>query len=455
MVPALSSERSPRERILLEHKLDITPLADPLFAWANKSTENPVKYLPYHQRPFGRRAAEWQQQFFGLDGDLEYKTRPDIEPIRPDAPTLIAIFYPDHDDKPRRPLHLYLDRIERLARMMEQTVVYAPPSLAPTLRLMRQDPHWHVIDDYETIWDIPNNRHQLHNFTHLQPILFSRFDGYSKAKGWYPDATRDHAHRSASYNAKAFASYDAIMRNPFGSERWMYVDAGIFDQVGPVDPHGELWGDVIQSTLAVDKFDRSISISGDTGVVIGEYMQSPAYGVKDINHECWIDPRKAWLCHTFIAHAYVGSSLGMLNYSVRFMQTVDDMDANVRYSAREEFVIPWVAIRYPNTVFSIPWFSVPAPLWCKWQYPIKVCYTDIGGSESMPPIVDPIATIFCRGYTSRQANLAGGGIYKRTWRSDAYTLFRMYYYSMALRWLTKEYRNRFGVNSLTNWLLGL
>ncbi|KAK7057622.1 hypothetical protein R3P38DRAFT_2842092 [Favolaschia claudopus] len=368
---------------------------------------------------------------------------------------MVAIFYPDHDKKPRRPLHLYLDRIQRLAKMMEQTIIYAPPSLAPTLRLMRHDPHWQIIDDYETIWDIPNNSYQKHNFTHVQPTLFRQFNGHSKVKGWYPDATRDHTIRCAAYNAKAFASYDAIMRNPFGSERWFYVDAGIFDQIGPYDEDGEIWGDVIKSSLSTEKFDRSISISGDSGVVIGEYMQSPAYGVKDINHVCWRDPRKAWLCHTFIAHAYVGSSLGMLNYSVRYMATVDAMDANSWYSAREEFVIPWVAIRYPNTVFSIPWLPVPKPLWCQWQYPIKVCYTDIGGSASLPPITDPIATIFCPGYIPRKPNLEGSGLYKRTFLTDIYTVFRMYYYSTPLRWMTKEYRNRFGANRVTDWLLAL
>ncbi|KAJ7107883.1 hypothetical protein C8R44DRAFT_804380 [Mycena epipterygia] len=445
---------SPRERILLEHKLDITPLEEPLFAWPQSSTQTPKNYLPYYQRPFGRAVAEWQAQFFGLQ-KLEYRTEPEIPPIRPGAPTLVAIFYPDGDANPRRPLHLYLERIQRLARIGEQTILYAPPSLAPTLRRMRTDPHWYIVDDYTTIWDIPNNTYQAHNFTHVQPALFHQFDGYSKVWGWYPDATRVHAHRSASYNAKAFASYDAVMRNPFGSEAWMYVDAGILDQVGPFDADGKLWGDVIRASLSPAKFARSISISGDSGVVVGEYMQSPAYGAKDINHACWTDPRRGWLCHTFIAHAYAGSSLGMLNYSVRFMQTVDEMDINARYSAREEFVIPWVAIRYPNTVFSIPWLPVPTPLWCKWQYPIKVCYADIGGPESVPPIVDPISTIFCPGYTPRKPNLPGGGIYQRTWRTDAYTLFRRYYYSSGLRWLTKEYRDRFGQNRVTDFLLGL
>ncbi|KAH6662552.1 hypothetical protein B0J14DRAFT_645240 [Halenospora varia] len=266
--------------------------------------------------------------------------------------------------------------------MQEQTIIYTSPSFADNIRKLRQDEHWHVIDDFGTIWDIPNNRHQWDNFTNIQPKLYDQFEGYWKLSGWYPNSNYNHAHRSATYNAKAFVTYDAIMRNPFGSERWMYVDAGILDQAGPIGANGQLWGDVIAADLAEHKFDHSISISGDTGIVIGEYMQSPAYGTIDINHECWVNPSKGWMCHHFIGNAYVGNSLGMLNYSVRYMQTVEEMDANGWYSAREEFVIPWVAIRYPNTVFSIPWFPVPRPLWCKWQYPIKACYSTFGGSES-------------------------------------------------------------------------
>nr|GAT53588.1 predicted protein [Mycena chlorophos] len=445
-----------RERVFLEHKLDLAPVDRPLFAWPTPASRSPKDYLPYCQRPFGRAVAEWQAEFFGSD-KLDYRTEPEIPPLRPDAPTLIAIFYPDSDIKPRRPLSNYLDRIERLARMGEQTILYVPRSFAPTLRQMRpNDPHWHIIDDYESIWDIPSNAYQQHNFTHLQSSLFHQYSGYSKVWGWYPDATRDHAHRSASYNAKAFVSYDAIMRNPFGSTSWMYVDAGILDQIGPFDETGELWGDVIRSSLSPQKFAHAISMSGDTGVVVGEYMQSPAYGTKDINHPCWTDPTAlGWLCHTFIAHAYVGSSLGMLNYSVRFMQTVDDMDANSIYSAREEFVMPWVAVRYPNTIFSIPWLPVPAPLWCQWQYPIKVCFSDLGGPESLPPIVDPISTIYCPSYTPRRPNLPGTGLYRRTLQSVAYTWFRQWYYSCGLRWLTKEWRNTFGRSQVTDWLLGL
>ncbi|KAF4636633.1 hypothetical protein G7Y89_g1441 [Cudoniella acicularis] len=446
-----STHPSPKEQILLDHKLDITPLRSPLFQWPKKSPRTPKQYLIPHERPFGRRAAEWQKEFFGLE-HLRYRTEPSIKPIRPGAPTLIAIFYPDQDKIQRRPLEIYMDRIERLANMKEQTILYVPPSLSQRIRNLRHDQHWHIIDDFETIWDIPNNRHQKQNFTNIQPQLYNEFEGYHRYTGWTPNPNYNHAHRSAAYNAKAFVTYDAIMRNPFGSDRWMYVDAGILDQVGPFDGNGKLWGDIIGSQLAEDKFDRSITISGDSGIVIGEYMQSPAYGLKDINHECWADPKKIWMCHR---NAYTGSSLGMLNYSIRYMQTVDDMDANRRYSAREEFVIPWVAIRYPNTVFSIPWFPVPKPIWCKWQYPIKACYTTYGGPESVSAVVDPISTIFCRGYKPRKPNLEGGGIYKETWSSNLYEIFRKYYYSMALRWLTKELRNRLGSNFVIEYLLSL
>ena len=125
------------------------------------------------------------------------------------------------------------------------------------------------------------------------------------------------------------------MRNPFGSDRWMYVDAGVFGEYGPKNAAGEYWTEILCHELSAAKFDRSVGLSRDSGVVIGEYMQSLAYGIKDINHPAWTDPKKSWMCQHFIAGNWVGNSVGMLNFAIRFMQTVDDMDVNGMYTARE------------------------------------------------------------------------------------------------------------------------
>lgn len=422
MPHAVADEPTRREAVLLNHILDITPINSPLFALPKKADFGPTSYVAPTKVPYSRRVAEWQAELYGLQSEkLLYRTQPLIEPIRRDAPTLVAIFYPDNEPESttRRSVDIYLERIKRLAALKEQVVIYVPPSISTIIRGLRDDQHWYVIDDYESIWDMPNNIHQKHNFTNIQPQIFSAFHRKDGVLGFEPENCYNHPHRSAVYNAKAFVTYDAVMRNPFGSERWMYVDAGNFGEYGPRNAAGEYWTEILCHGLSTEKFDRSISLSRDSGVVIGEYMQSLAYGIKDINHPAWTDPKKSWMCQHFIAGKWVGSSIGMLNYAVRFMQTVDDMDANNMYTAREEFVIPQVMIRYPNTIFSIPWKEME---WGKWEHPIKGAYSTYGGAESVPTIGDPIEGVICKGYKQRRGHLRGDGVYKWSWykRLDVY-----------------------------------
>ena len=415
MPHAVIDEPTARETVLLNHNLDINPVESPLFAFSKTSKLNPTSYLTPTTAPYGRHVAEWQAKLHGLQNEkLLYRTQPLIAPIRKNAATLVAIFYPPNEPEiaTRRPVEIYLERIKRLAALKEQTIIYVPPSISSVIRSFRDDKYWYVIDDYESIWDIPNNVHQEHNFTHIQPEIFSAFDRKVGVLGWEPENCYNHAHRSAVYNAKAFITYDAVMRNPFGSERWMYVDAGVFGEYGPKNENGEYWTEILSHELSAEKFDRSISLSRESGIVIGEYMQSLAYGIKDINHPAWTDPKKSWMCQHFIAGNWVGSSLGMLNFAVRFMQTVDDMDANGMYTAREEFVIPQVMIRYPNTIFSIPWMEME---WGKWEHPIKGAYSTYGGEESVPTIGDPIEGVICRGYKQQRGHLPGAGVYAWPW----------------------------------------
>jgi hypothetical protein len=413
-----------RAKTLLSHDLNITPVDQPLFPLPLGATIGTWDYLApcvSDAIPYGSDVAEWLQATFpGQDGldpcsNVEYRSEPAITPLKPDAATLVAIFYPDDEPEgnKRRSTQNYLARIARLAALGEQTIIYAPPSISQSLRAMRPDDvYWHIIDDYETVWDIPNNRHQRHNFTHVQPRLFDAFDKTSGKVGWEPEPQYNHPHRSAVYNAKAFVAFDAVLRNPFGSKRWIYVDAGIFDEFGPLDSTGTIWGDVLKCKLSTAKLDRTLSMTGDTGVAFAEYRHSLAYGTKDIDHPGWTDPTKSWMIQHFMAQSYVGTSLGMLNYSIRFMATVDEMDANGFYTAREEFVIPHVAIRYPHTIYAIPWMVVLD--WGVWDHPIKGCYTTYGGDESVSSLGDPLEQI-CLGYKGGARGLDGCGAYKWSW----------------------------------------
>ncbi|KAI1135862.1 hypothetical protein F5Y05DRAFT_163783 [Hypoxylon sp. FL0543] len=397
----------------LKRVQDLTPLDEPLISWAGHRGRSPREYLKPPVLPYGREVAEWQNALSGRREVAWFRDTPEIPPIRQDAPTMVLIFYPRPDQGDARPIHQsasYLKRIERIAQMGEQTILYVPPELAETIRAMRPDPHWYIVDSYATVWDIPTNDYQRDNFANKQPRLFSEFDGYTDADGELRPVDRyNRAHHSAVCNAKAFVMYDAVMRNPFGSDRWMYVDAGFLFDDGPKDADGVIWGDLIKSGLDEAKIDRAIGVSRDTGVVMGEYSHRD--GCPDIEDECWSDPRRTWRGRQFIANVYVGSSLGMLNYSARFMQTVDDMDANGLYTGREEFVVAFVVLRYPNSVFSIPWFPLPRALDYRWQFPGKLVFSRVGGPESVPPIVDPIAALYVRDYVPSRSSLPAGGIY--------------------------------------------
>ncbi|CAJ2504460.1 Uu.00g118540.m01.CDS01 [Anthostomella pinea] len=213
-------------------------------------------------------------------------------------------------------------------------------------------------------------------------------------------------HRTATYNAKWFVTYDAVMRNPFRTNKWMYADAGFLGAEGPTDDKGEEWGMFKNGYLDTDKFDRSIKHSGDTGVVIGEYKHDRE---RDINDDCWTKPRHVWKCRHFIAKAWFGNSIGMLEFSARYMQTIEDMDANGWYIGREEFVLSHVAIRYPNFLFSVPYTSEPMELYYPFYDPSKAYWSYYGGKSMVAALNDPLSTLFCpNNYKPRQPNLPWG-----------------------------------------------
>ncbi|KAF7937080.1 hypothetical protein BELL_1573g00010 [Botrytis elliptica] len=392
------------------------PLHDPLFPFPVASSINVEKLLSIPTSVYGKNVAKWVKKLFKLKKYPKILETPKFTPIRPGAPTILALFYPDPERKMRRPVEVYLKRIENLAKMGEQTIIYVCPTIAKAVKAMRKDPHWYVISEYKTIWDIPTNSYQYNNFRKTQTELFKKLEG--ERPDWKLNATYNHAHQMAAYNAKAFVTYDAVIRNPFGSDRWIYMDAGLFTETGPIDSQGVLWGDVIAKQLDAKKFDRSIGISGDTGIVIGQYRifaDHGDHGRKDINHEWFSNPRRVWQSQHFAGGAYAGNSSGMLNFAVRYMQTVIDMDANGYYIGREEWIYPMLAVRYPNTIFCVPWVAT-LDVGKRPNFPMCTCYSTYGDTkvlQRLPAIEDPISTLLCHGYKPRKPNLDGTGPYKK------------------------------------------
>lgn len=235
----------------LKHIQDMTPIDQPLISWDGHRGRSPREYLKPPVMPYGLNAAQWQNNLTGTQDVTHYRPTPEIPPIRPDAPTMVLLFYPRPDQGDARPIHQsasYLKRIERIAQMGEQTIIYVPPELRETIRAMRPDPYWYIVDQYATVWDIPTNDYQRDNFANKQPRLFAEFDGYTDADGELKPVDRyNRAHHSAVCNAKAFIMYDAIMRNPFGCDRWMYVDAGFLFDDGPKDSDGMIVSNTLSS----------------------------------------------------------------------------------------------------------------------------------------------------------------------------------------------------------------
>jgi hypothetical protein len=117
---------------------------------------------------------------------------------------------------------------------------------------------------------------------------------------------------------------------------------------------------------------------------------------------------------TFCRGGYAGNSLGMLNFAVRYIQTVNDMHAHGYYVGREEWIYPMLAVRYPNTIFRVPWVAT-LDFGKKQNFHMTTCYSTYGdtlGGEILPAIEDPLSTILCRGYKPRKPNEAGTGPYK-------------------------------------------
>jgi hypothetical protein len=223
----ISSREAPQLEAICKMKYpDITPLDDPnpAYQWDNKAEHHPREYLKgypkLYDKPFGKKVARWEYNFFNPgedvdDDDLEYRDVP-IEPFREDAATIITYFYPSEDEGfERRPLEVYMERFKILAKANQQMLVYVPDSIAEEVEKIRTDPHFVVIKEWKSVWDFPNNQYQEENFREKQPVLFKsileEFERSGPGIGIF-GAEYEHAHLNAAYNAKAFITYDAIMR---------------------------------------------------------------------------------------------------------------------------------------------------------------------------------------------------------------------------------------------------
>ncbi|KAK8030063.1 hypothetical protein PG993_011354 [Apiospora rasikravindrae] len=400
---ALAEAKPPtdRERVLMDHKLPITPLRQPLLPFPNPAKLDARSYIEPHRKPGSKEIAEWNKELFqGFDGGskdhlvsepLRYWDKPSVAPpIRPGAPTIITTFSWEEDmaEGQGRAFDEYLPRIRQLAETGEMVIFYTNKKLREIIEAMRpNDPYWHVVTPWDSVWDVPNNRHQRENFTSVQPKLFSNFSDVG------PVGRYNVARLSAAYNAKAYCIFDGVQRAPFGTAGpFMFYDAGWFAVGSSRDPgFAEVAADFIDDAKAA----RSAAFAGDTGVV----EDGPPF---DVNHRCFTDPDCAWKALHFLGGSVVGSALGMLNYAVRFMQTVEDMDANRFYVGREEFVMSFLACRYPNTLFSVP--AGPTPGFRR-EWPIRDCHSGRWGPDDLGEVVDPVQTLFCRFYQPRRPSL--------------------------------------------------
>jgi len=430
-IPVIENRVQKAKSTVFEHALcntkhpDITPLDQPVIKYGKLPTRKPKDYLQPRPNIENKAAAAWQLAFFGAAKvkSTKLKATPRVKPIRIDAPTIVSFYYPHPNPKSFKSQEVYLDRIQRLAKTDEQVIIYVAKSISSQIKKMRTDAHWLVIDEYETVWDIPNNRFQQENFEGKQRSIFADMRN-SGSEDWRPSKIYDDGFYSAAYNAKAFIAFDAPLRNPFGSSRWVYMDGGLLSipelpqHPQPPTLKGQPWDMLFGGFLDTKKIDRSIRLTKDTGVVFPEYPVVPERGTIDINSKAFNDPLYEWQNRYFLGGIFVGNTLGMLNYAVRYMQTVDILDANNRYTGREEFITPIVGAMYPNTVFSQPVQALPKELTDpklgdvtirNWKL-MLLSYSTPYGKEMLPEMRDPIAGLYCGPHTSYKARgyLAAG-----------------------------------------------
>lgn len=166
---------SSRDSILLERLQQVckshypgeVPLDKPAFEWDKKADSHPRDYLkdiehPFgkgNDKPYGKKLARWRQQFFHPDkhvddDDLEYSKEPEVDPLRPGAPTIVTLFYPDAGNTRRSP-EKTVARFKPIADMGEQMMIYTTEAMRPLLEKLRSDKHFRIVTDFEDVFDLP------------------------------------------------------------------------------------------------------------------------------------------------------------------------------------------------------------------------------------------------------------------------------------------------------------
>jgi len=251
--------------------------------------------------------------------------------------TLISLFYPEEGQPGvkmvRRPLTNYLRRISRLVSIGRPIIIYTTPEIGLLVRAMRADPYLIIVDQFASVQDIPSNLEHIENFLKVQPELFPR--GQLTGE-WNTDYNRPH--NMMVYNAKAWITKDAVERNPFGSNQFMFTDAGIFEKEDPL--RQSAWGE----TIAIR---NALSTVPEDSIVI-----SQIHPLKAQSHRCWKEPLRLGECHAFAGGAWFGKASGMIRFSEAMMREFELMNANKFYVGREEFIMSRVAVSNPGLVIG-------------------------------------------------------------------------------------------------------
>ena len=84
----------------------------------------------------------------------------------------------------------------------------------------------------------------------------------------------------------------------------------------------------------------------------------------------------------------------MLDLAAQFMATVDAMEANDVYAGREELAFAFLPLRYPGSVYSVPWAEDEEGGWEFSRFG-KLPALDSGLLGGRVQMRDPVREIFC------------------------------------------------------------
>ncbi|CAJ2508888.1 Uu.00g139140.m01.CDS01 [Anthostomella pinea] len=398
---------------LCDKDLKPTSWDKPVLSWSKKSPTSPKNYLPRIKavNPRSTKVDDWLKNFYagsydwlknfygGSSSGEKSESKHDDE----SRTTIVTALYSGPEEESHTSIETYLRRLNRLVDTGQPMLVYCEPSLKPKIASMREeDKDFQIVTEFETIWDVPTNKDQKGNFNVEQWNMFWSFKPASHKN--YPDEGFNFAFFSAVYNAKAYFLWHAVNQNRIRSDTWMWVDAGLLGFAGEDDGtvDEDLWKPLQKDFIDPTKVKNAVEIVGD-GVVMSLYPDWSSHPPANFNNPCWDPSQKTatWQCVHFLSGLVLGTSVAMLDFAVKYMQTFDEMDANGLYVGREEVVLPFLAARYPEFIWYtalLPTRSVPEEIkfmrvpglaitWSGWPKEY------IWPGQAAPR--DPIKEVFC------------------------------------------------------------